>query len=82
MCADVDQMWQEVSKRWDDRRLLDVANSWNSFQMISSLFQYNKWLPEGVRMGHAPYARFIYLGFDGETDEKAYCWLSVLIDAV
>jgi hypothetical protein len=33
-------------------------------------------------MGHAPYARFIYLGFDGETDEKAYCWLSVLIDAV
>ncbi len=33
-------------------------------------------------MGHTPCARYIYLGFDSETDEKAYCLLSVLIDAV
>ena len=33
-------------------------------------------------MGHAPYGRYIYLRFDSETDEKASCRLSVLIDAV
>ena len=32
--------------------------------------------------GPPPYARYIYLRFDSETDEKASCRLSVLIDAV
>lgn len=33
-------------------------------------------------MGHTPYARYIYLCFDGETDKNAAWRLSVLIDAV
>lgn len=35
--------------------------------MIDGLFVDNQWFPdEGVRMGHTPYARCIYLGFDSE----------------
>ena len=59
-------MWQDVSKRCNDRGSLNVAILWNPFQMISSLFPYNKWLPdEGYACATPPMA-VIYLGFDSE----------------
>ena len=39
-------MWQDVSKRCNDRGSLNVAILWNPFQTVSSLFRYNKWLPQ------------------------------------
>ena len=55
VCQFGPNVWEDVSKEWDDRRPLDVANSSNSFQTVSNLFRYNKWLPyEGYAWATPP----------------------------